>query len=90
MTSPLADNRLSQFTMLSVLGKGSFAKVVLVRNNSDGSLYALKSLDKSLVEEKRQEARVMVEKQILVEVSHPFIVRMDMAFQNELNLFLVL
>ena len=36
------ENPLDQFTMLSVIGKGSYAKVVLVRKKSNGNLYALK------------------------------------------------
>ena len=38
------ENPLDQFTMLSVIGKGSYAKVVLVRKKSNGNLYALKSM----------------------------------------------
>ena len=46
MNTPEAENPLDQFTMLSVIGKGSYAKVVLVRKKSNGNLYAMKSMKK--------------------------------------------
>ena len=48
-----AESPLDQYTMLSVIGKGSYAKVVLVRKKSNGNLYALKSMKKKIhLEEK--------------------------------------
>ena len=35
--------------MISVSGKGGYAKVVLVRNTDDNKVYALKILKKSLI-----------------------------------------
>ena len=36
--------------MLSVIGKGSYAKVVMVRKKDDGVIYALKVLKKCKIE----------------------------------------
>lgn len=66
MDSSDADSNLNQFTMLSVIGKGTYAKVVLVRKKTNSSLYALKSMKKKLIEKKKQEDRILLEKQILV------------------------
>lgn len=55
-------NPLDQFTMLSVIGKGSYAKVVLVRKKQNGNLYALKSMKKKYIEKKKQENRIITEK----------------------------
>lgn len=76
--------------MLSVIGKGSYAKVVLVRRKANGSLYALKSMKKKYIEKKKQEKRILIEKEILKEIQHPFLVRMHSSFQNEKKLFLLL
>ena len=35
--------------MISVIGKGGYAKVVLVRNTDDNKVYSLKILKKSLI-----------------------------------------
>ena len=59
------ENPLDQYLMLSVIGKGSYAKVVLVRKKNTGVLYALKSMKKKYIEKKKQEGRIMTEKEIL-------------------------
>ena len=41
---------LDNYTTLSVIGKGSFAKVSLVRYNETGKLYALKSMKKKYIQ----------------------------------------
>ena len=40
---------LQEFSMLSVIGKGSYAKVSLVRKKKNGRLYALKSMKKKYI-----------------------------------------
>lgn len=40
--------------MLSQIGKGTYAKVVLVRHKGDNNLYALKILKKRYIIEKNQ------------------------------------
>ena len=52
--------RLDQFNMLSVIGKGSYAKVMLVRKKDNPKLYALKSMKKKYIELKKQEGRIMM------------------------------
>lgn len=45
---------INDFDAISVLGKGTYATVVLVRKKSSGKLYAMKMLKKKLLKEKRQ------------------------------------
>lgn len=82
----------SQFMPLKLLGCGSFAKVFLVKKLTGpdaGSLYAMKILRKAKLRF-RDRLRSKKERDILVEVQHPFIVRLNYAFQTEGKLFLVL
>ncbi|GCC27509.1 hypothetical protein chiPu_0005933 [Chiloscyllium punctatum] len=68
----------SQFEFLKVLGQGSFGKVFLVRKaqGSDaGQLYAMKVLKKATLKV-RDRVRTKMERDILVEVNHPFIVKL--------------
>jgi serine/threonine protein kinase len=37
---------IEDFTLLSVIGKGTYAKVLLVRNKKDKQVYAIKVLKK--------------------------------------------
>lgn len=57
---------LSHFTTMKVLGKGTFAKVVLVRRRSTGKFYAMKIVKKKLVEFKCQKENIKSERKILV------------------------
>lgn len=44
---------INDFETLKVLGKGSYAKVVLVRKNTDQRIYAMKILKKTYIEKKK-------------------------------------
>uniref|UniRef100_A0A4W4DV96 non-specific serine/threonine protein kinase n=1 Tax=Electrophorus electricus TaxID=8005 RepID=A0A4W4DV96_ELEEL len=82
----------SQFELLKVLGQGSFGKVFLVRKMvgpDGGQLYAMKVLKKASLKV-RDRVRTKMERDILVEVNHPFIVKLHYAFQTEGKLYLIL
>uniref|UniRef100_A0A7N8WI56 non-specific serine/threonine protein kinase n=1 Tax=Mastacembelus armatus TaxID=205130 RepID=A0A7N8WI56_9TELE len=82
----------SQFELLKVLGQGSFGKVFLVRKivgPDGGQLYAMKVLKKASLKV-RDRVRTKMERDILVEVNHPFIVKLHYAFQTEGKLYLIL
>jgi len=83
---------LDNFNMLSVIGKGSYAKVVLVKKKGEESerVYAMKILKKKYIEKRKQENHVMTERNILVGMDHPFIVKLYHSFQNEKKLFFAL
>nr|CAD7453030.1 unnamed protein product [Timema tahoe] len=81
-----------QFELLKVLGQGSFGKVFLVRKvvgKDSGTLYAMKVLKKATLKV-RDRMRTKTERNILVDVQHPFIVKLHYAFQTEGKLYLIL
>jgi len=81
-----------QFELLRVLGQGSFGKVFLVRKiqgKDAGSLYAMKVLKKATLKV-RDRLRTKLERNILADVNHPFIVKLQYAFQTEGKLYLIL
>ena len=45
---------IEDFTILKVIGRGSFGKVYLVRHKSDEKIYAMKTLKKDVVLRKNQ------------------------------------
>lgn len=59
---------LNDFSLLSVLGQGSYSKVALVRKKSNGKIYALKVLKKNSIKTNQQFTKVQAERDILV---HP-------------------
>uniref|UniRef100_A0AAY4F189 non-specific serine/threonine protein kinase n=1 Tax=Denticeps clupeoides TaxID=299321 RepID=A0AAY4F189_9TELE len=88
--SEKADPR--QFELRKVLGQGSFGKVFLVKKMTGpdaGQLYAMKVLKKATLKV-RDRVRTKMERDILVEVNHPFIVKLHYAFQTEGKLYLIL
>ena len=50
----------------------------------------MKILKKKYIEKRKQENHVMVERNILVGMDHPFIVKLFHSFQNEKKLFFAL
>jgi len=81
---------LDDFELLRVLGKGSFAKVVLVKKKGSGELHAMKVIRKEAIVKSHQIKGALVERTILQEMQHPFIVKLQYAFQTQNKLYLVL
>ncbi|KFP86002.1 Ribosomal protein S6 kinase 2 alpha, partial [Acanthisitta chloris] len=82
----------SQFELLKVLGQGSFGKVFLVRKITppdSNHLYAMKVLKKATLKV-RDRLRTKIERDILADVNHPFVVKLHYAFQTEGKLYLIL
>lgn len=81
---------LSYFNTIKVIGKGSFAKVVLVKKKGSENLYAMKILKKKYIEKLNKQRYAMIERDILKTMDHPFIVKMYHSFQNNKKLFFIL
>ncbi|CAK0905018.1 unnamed protein product [Prorocentrum cordatum] len=84
--------RLDDFTLLKVIGKGSYGKVMLVRHKDDPeeTVYAMKMLRKENVIKRNQVEHTKTERNVLEAVSHPFIVTLHYAFQTPKKLYFVL
>lgn len=83
---------ISDFDLLKVLGKGSFGKVMLVRKKDDtnGTLYAMKTLRKAALLKRNQVAHTATERYILQNIHCPFLVHLVYAFQTTDKLYMVL
>jgi serine/threonine protein kinase len=78
---------LEDFKHLKLLGKGSFGKVILVKNQNNNKLYAMKILDKKFIIKKNQVSHTQTERALLEKLKHPFIVRLNYAFQDSKRLY---
>ena len=85
VSTPLSKD---DFQLLKVIGKGSFGKVLLVRSKRDHKVYALKILMKSRVLARKQVEHTRSERKILEEIDHPFLCRLEFAFQTEGKLYI--
>jgi len=73
-----------------VLGRGAFGKVFLAELPINKKLYAIKSIRKDILIEMDQVESTLLEKEIMFECDHPFLVSMEFLFQNDLRLYFVM
>jgi serine/threonine protein kinase len=78
------------FEVLRLLGKGSFAKVVLCRFKRDNKIYAMKVVLKAGLVEHSRVQDVFTEKNILRRSTHPFLLKLHYTFQSDSKLFFVM
>ncbi len=81
---------INDFRVIKVLGRGSFGKVLLVEFLSTNELYAMKCLKKDVLLESDQIENTLLEKKILAEIEHPFLVGLVFCFQTEERIYFVL
>eukprot|EP00004_Rigifila_ramosa_P009010 TRINITY_DN2046_c0_g1_i3.p1 TRINITY_DN2046_c0_g1~~TRINITY_DN2046_c0_g1_i3.p1 ORF type:complete len:488 (-),score=136.49 TRINITY_DN2046_c0_g1_i3:57-1322(-) len=78
------------FVALSVLGRGGFGKVLMVRKKDTNRIYAMKELIKAKLIASDEVEGATGEKEVLRKVHHPFIVGLKFSFQTQEKLYLVL
>jgi serine/threonine protein kinase len=78
------------FEVTSVIGRGSFGKILLVRRKETGHYYAMKCLRKDVITKTKQYAHTLVERDVMLTMKCPFIIRLFFAFQNEKRVYMVM
>ncbi|XP_059728564.1 LOW QUALITY PROTEIN: RAC-beta serine/threonine-protein kinase-like [Haemorhous mexicanus] len=87
---PRSKASMEDFDYLKLLGKGTFGKVILVREKSSGQHYAMKILRKEVVIAKDEVAHTVTESRVLQSSRHPFLTALKYAFQTSDRLCFVL
>jgi serum/glucocorticoid-regulated kinase 2 len=87
----VTDDKLTidDFTVIKVVGKGSYGKVLLVKKNDDSATLAMKVLKKKHMIKRNQVEHTKTERSILELVKHPFIIQLRYAFQSQVKLYFV-
>eukprot|EP01064_Diplonema_japonicum_P021170 TRINITY_DN30718_c0_g1_i1.p1 TRINITY_DN30718_c0_g1~~TRINITY_DN30718_c0_g1_i1.p1 ORF type:complete len:393 (+),score=82.70 TRINITY_DN30718_c0_g1_i1:82-1260(+) len=78
------------FDSLKLLGKGSFAKVVLVKKKDTGKIFAMKVIVKESVLQHQRVQDVFTERGVLLRSNHPFLCKLHWTFQSEHKLFFIM
>lgn len=80
---------VKDFEILQTLGTGTYGKVVLCKYKRDKKKYAMKILDKKFIDIEKQKESVKFEREIMVNLSNPFLLNMKISFQDDKKLYLV-
>jgi len=82
--------KLEDFDLLRIVGKGTFGKVYQVRHKASNKLYAMKCIRKDVILKNENMDSLRLEKEILYEIEHPFIVGMDYVFSDEFRIYFLM
>ncbi len=81
--------KVDDFTILKVIGRGSYGKVLLVKKNDSDEILAMKILKKKEMIIRNQVLHIKNERKIMEIIDHPFIIKLKYAFQNRQKLYLL-
>lgn len=81
---------MDHFEIGRSLGKGGFAEVFLVKKKTDEKFYAMKVIEKDKLKVSNLAKYAHTERNILSIMDHPFIVKLNSAFQTKNKLYLVM
>jgi len=87
----LEDNtiELKDLDNVKELGSGNFGSVNLVRNKKNKFLYAIKALNLEQIKIENLEECVEVERDVLLKIDHPFIMKMVKYLKNDRYIFFI-
>lgn len=81
---------IRSFEIIKCIGAGGFSKVFLVKFKEDGKFYAMKLIDKDFIVKNKKKSIVMNERNIMIEINHPFVLPLKFAFESSEFIIFVL
>ena len=72
-----------------MIGVGSYGKVYVAKKNSNDQLYAIKVLNKEYITIKNQKHSINTERTLLEKLNHPFVMKLNYAFQTKKSLYFI-
>lgn len=81
---------LRKFNILDTIGKGAFGSVKAIEDKVSKKIFALKFINKKLCIREKSLLLIFKERILLQSMSHPYIISLRYAFQDDENLFMVL
>lgn len=81
---------IDDFEIIKPISRGAFGRVFLARKRSTGDLFAIKVLKKLDLLRKNDIERILAERNILITVRNPFVVRFFYSFTSRDYLYLVM
>ncbi|ONK75309.1 uncharacterized protein A4U43_C03F15510 [Asparagus officinalis] len=89
---PINKDRTSidDFEIIKPISRGAFGRVFLAKKRTTGDLFAIKVLKKADMIRKNAVESILAERDILISVRNPFVVRFFYSFTSRENLYLVM
>ena len=81
---------LDDLLFIKDIGKGSYGSVSLVMNKRTKFPYAIKAINKNHIISENLIENIELEKNILLKIDHPFIVKLVKCLKNDKNIFFLL
>ena len=81
--------KLEDFNFIRLIGVGSYGKVYVATKNSNDKLYAIKIINKNKINTKIEIKRIKTERNLLANINHPFIMKLNYAFQTKQSLYFI-
>ncbi|UKZ75952.1 hypothetical protein TrVFT333_003648 [Trichoderma virens FT-333] len=81
---------IDDFDLLTLVGRGSFGKVMQVRKKDTGRIYAIKTIRKARIITRSEVTHTLAERSVLAQINNPFIVPLKFSFQSPEKLYFVL
>ncbi|XP_047339412.1 probable serine/threonine protein kinase IREH1 isoform X2 [Impatiens glandulifera] len=93
-TSPVHPSKdrtsIDDFEIIKPISRGAFGRVFLAKKRTTGDLFAIKVLRKADMIRKNAVESILAERDILISVQNPFVVRFFYSFTCRENLYLVM
>ncbi|KAI3735807.1 hypothetical protein L6452_15323 [Arctium lappa] len=93
-TSPMHSGKdrtsIDDFEIIKPISRGAFGRVFLAKKRTTGDLFAIKVLKKADMIRKNAVESILAERDILISVRNPFVVRFFYSFTCRENLYLVM
>ncbi|KAH0943479.1 hypothetical protein HID58_003116 [Brassica napus] len=81
---------IDDFEIIKPISRGAFGRVFLAKKRTTGDLFAIKVLKKADMIRKNAVESILAERDILINVRNPFVVRFFYSFTDRDNLYLVM
>uniref|UniRef100_A0A7N0T7A5 non-specific serine/threonine protein kinase n=1 Tax=Kalanchoe fedtschenkoi TaxID=63787 RepID=A0A7N0T7A5_KALFE len=89
-TTPKDRTSIDDFEIIKPISRGAFGRVFLAKKRTTGDLFAIKVLKKADMIRKNAVESILAERDILISVRNPFVVRFFYSFTCRENLYLVM
>ncbi|XP_077241096.1 putative serine/threonine protein kinase IREH1 [Tasmannia lanceolata] len=89
-TSTKDRTSIDDFEIIKPISRGAFGRVFLAKKRTTGDLFAIKVLKKADMIRKNAVESILAERDILISVRNPFVVRFFYSFTCQENLYLVM